>query len=72
VGGVKVPLRAEDLHGNADGFHANLVWRPCAESLSPYWPFYRFDAHLPNGRPITIYVRIDGEVFTELHEGMGM
>jgi hypothetical protein len=40
-----------------------LVWKPCRESLSPYWPFYqvRVGGH-------TIYIRIDGAVFTELHE----
>jgi len=49
----------------------HLVWRPCAESLSPYWPFYRFDVAGPSG-PVGVYVRIDGELFTELHVGKGM
>jgi hypothetical protein len=48
-----------------------LVWRPCIESLSPYWPFYRFDAEGPDGE-ISVYVRIDGEVFPELHVGFGL
>ena len=44
-----------------------LVWRPCRESLSPYWPFYMLtvgDARL--------YVRIDGAVFTALHGEPGI
>ena len=40
-----------------------LVWRPCRESLSPFWPFYMFNV---GGNPI--YVRIDGAIFTELHD----
>jgi len=38
-----------------------LVWRPCWESWSPHLPFYQ----LTLGEH-TIYVRIDGEVFTQL------
>jgi len=64
VGEHDVRLRAEDLHDN-------LVWRPCSESLSPFWPFYRFDADVPGVGRIPIYVRIDGALFTELHEGQG-
>jgi hypothetical protein len=40
-----------------------LVWKPCRESLSPYFPFHLFtvgDQH--------IYVRTDGAVFTRLHD----
>jgi hypothetical protein len=65
VGGVTVELTSGNLYDT-------LVWRPCKESLSLYWPFYRFDADVPGGGTIPIYVRIDGELFTELHEGMGM
>lgn len=40
-----------------------LVWKPCRESLSPFYPF----------RMITVgdqrlYVRSDGRIFTQLHE----
>jgi hypothetical protein len=49
----------------------HLVWRPCEESLSPYWPFYRFNPAGPGNRGVA-YVRIDGERFTALHEGKGM
>ena len=41
--------------------YPHLVWRPCLESLSPYYPFYMFT--VGNHR---IYVRIDGAVFTSL------
>ncbi len=64
VGGATVVLAANDLY-------QHLVWRPCGESLSQYWPFYRFDVQTPGG-PARVYVRIDGELFTELHEGFGM
>jgi len=40
-----------------------LVWKPCRESLSPFFPFYRFTAG-----GTTLYVRIDGAVFTALHD----
>lgn len=40
-----------------------LVWKPCRESLSPFYPFHLFT--VGNQR---LYVRIDGAVFTELHE----
>lgn len=38
-----------------------LVWQPCWESWSPHLPFYQFTIgeHM-------IYVRVDGEIFTEL------
>jgi len=44
---------------------AHLVWRPCRESLSPYYPFYLFaiGAH-------RLYVRVDGAVFSSLTLGM--
>lgn len=40
-----------------------LVWKPCRESLSPFVPFHMFTigAH-------RIYVRVDGAVFTALHD----
>jgi hypothetical protein len=42
--------------------YPTLVWKPCRESLSPFWPFYMITigAH-------RLYLRIDGAVFTELH-----
>jgi hypothetical protein len=41
--------------------YPHLVWRPCLESLSPYYPFYLFT--VGNQR---VYVRVDGPVFTSL------
>lgn len=40
-----------------------LVWKPCRESLSPFYPFYLFTI---GGH--SIYVRTDGQIFTHLHE----
>ena len=39
-----------------------LVWKPCLESLSPFYPFHMFTvgAH-------QIFVRTDGAIFSELH-----
>ena len=39
------------------------VWKPCLESLSPFWPFKM----VFNGTNI-VYVRIDGQVFPTLNE----
>ena len=41
--------------------YPHLVWRPCKESLSPYFPFYMFTV----GR-FRLYVRVDGVIFTSL------
>jgi hypothetical protein len=41
--------------------YPHLVWRPCLESLSPYYPFYMFTV---GGE--RVYVRIDGAVFASL------
>jgi hypothetical protein len=41
--------------------YPHLVWRPCRESLSPYYPFYMFTV----GRR-QLYVRVDGAIFTSL------
>lgn len=43
--------------------YPTLVWKPCRESLSPYYPFHLFT--VGNDR---IYVRSDGAIFTELHD----
>jgi hypothetical protein len=43
--------------------HPTMVWKPCRESLSPYYPF-----HLFTSGGYQIYVRSDGIVFTELHD----
>ncbi len=41
--------------------YPHLVWQPCLESLSPYYPFYMFTI---GGH--RLYVRIDGPVFASL------
>jgi Papain-like cysteine protease AvrRpt2 len=41
-----------------------LVWKPCRESLSPFWPFHMFTIG-----GYRVYVRIDGAIFTRLHDG---
>ena len=43
--------------------HPAMVWKPCRESLSPYYPFHLFTS---GGQQI--YVRSDGMVFTELRD----
>jgi hypothetical protein len=43
--------------------YPTLVWKPCRESLSPFYPFHLFT--VGNHQ---IYVRTDGAVFTALHE----
>ena len=43
--------------------HRTMVWKPCRESLSPYYPF-----HLFTSGGYQIFVRSDGEVFTTLHD----
>ena len=45
----------------AMALYPQLVWRPCRESLSPFYPFYLF---IVGDR--RIYVRVDGYVFTSL------
>lgn len=43
--------------------YPTLVWKPCRESLSPFWPFHMFTAGSQR-----LYVRVDGAVFTALHD----
>jgi len=43
--------------------YPTLVWKPCLESLSPFYPFHQFTVGSHH-----IYVRNDGAVFTELHD----
>ena len=42
--------------------YPTLVWRPCLESLSPFYPF-----HMITVGDNRIYVRVDGAIFTQLH-----
>jgi hypothetical protein len=43
--------------------YPTLVWKPCRESLSPYYPF-----HMITVGNYRIYIRVDGQIFTELHD----
>jgi hypothetical protein len=51
------------LRPQATAQSPTLVWKPCRESLSPLYPFHLFTSGSDQ-----VYVRIDGEVFTELHD----
>ncbi|HXN47461.1 MAG TPA: hypothetical protein VN893_12520 [Bryobacteraceae bacterium] len=63
---VELPNRVGRLQIRPEAlcFYPRLVWKPCRESLSPYYPFYMFTAGAYH-----VYVRSDGAVFTELHDG---
>jgi hypothetical protein len=55
-------FEAELSRTNPDGVEEpNLVWKPCNESQSPYYPFYEVCVEQS-----TFYVRIDGAVFPTL------
>ena len=49
------------IHPEAMCIYPTLVWKPCKQSLSPYWPF-----HLITIGNHQLYLRVDGELFTEL------
>ncbi|HMV87368.1 MAG TPA: hypothetical protein PLD20_08510 [Blastocatellia bacterium] len=40
-----------------------LVWKPCTQSQSAFYPFYEITISQP--RPVKYYIRIDGRFFTE-------
>lgn len=54
----RVPLRE-----GAFSVYPTLVWRPCHESRSPYYPFHQI-----NVGGTTIYVGYDGQVYPALHD----
>jgi hypothetical protein len=47
--------------------YPTLVWRPCRESLSPFWPFYMVTVGSQR-----LYIRLDGRIFTRLHAEPGI
>jgi hypothetical protein len=51
------------LRDGAFSVYPTLVWRPCQESRSPYYPFYQIAVG-----GVTIYVAYDGRVYPALHE----
>src|SRR5262249_18411962 len=50
------------VRSEACAVYPTMVWRPCRESLSPYYPF--FMVIVGNRR---LYIRVDGKTFTKLH-----
>lgn len=46
------------------GVHPVLVWKPCRQSPSPFWPFYQFSV----GGSL-VYLRVDGALFNTLKPG---
>ena len=58
---VAVAGRSVPADSRAVGIHPTLVWKPCVESRSPYYPFRLVNV---GGRPK--YIRIDGKQFDEL------
>lgn len=72
-----ITLEKDGIQYHPDYSHLDdeLYWQPCLESLSPFLPFwiYRF----PNGQEdetapdVLFYVRLDGQIFPELHPAVG-
>lgn len=60
---IKEKLSVKDLQ-----ILPTLVWMPCNESLSPFYPF-----QVVSAGDLLLYVRIDGKIFTHLStDGKGM
>ena len=51
------------LRDGAFCFYPTLVWRPCMESRSPYYPFHQITVGAD-----TFYVGYDGRVYPALHD----
>ena len=51
------------LRDGAFSLYPTLVWRPCQESRSPYYPFHQITVGAD-----TIYVGYDGRVYASLHD----
>jgi len=61
------PAAAPRLQRDAISVHPTLVWRPCRESLSPFYPFRMVVAGAQR-----LYVRVyDGALFSELTNDRG-
>ena len=58
---IAVVGRSVPTDSRGVGIHPTLVWKPCVESRSPYYPFRLVNV---GGRPK--YIRIDGKQFDEL------
>jgi Acetoacetate decarboxylase (ADC) len=57
-GSGRIPLRE-----GAFCVYPTLVWRPCEESRSPFYPFHQITVG-----GVTIYVGYDGRVYPALHD----
>jgi hypothetical protein len=56
-----------NLRPEGTSVHSAYVWKPCCESLSPFYPF-----RMVTIGSLRIYVRIfDGSVFTSLTTNVG-
>jgi hypothetical protein len=62
---LELPGRLGRLRIRPDALchYPHFVWKPCRESLSPFYPFYMFTVGSHR-----IFVRSDGAIFTELHD----
>ncbi|MFM0632786.1 C39 family peptidase [Paraburkholderia xenovorans] len=62
---IELPERLGRIMVRAEGMsqHPALVWKPCRESMSPLMPFHLFTVGEHR-----VYVRIDGAIFTSLHD----
>jgi hypothetical protein len=60
---LEEPLGRIKMRREAYCLYPMLVWKPCRESLSPFYPFHMFSIGSHK-----IYVRIDGQIFTKLHD----
>ena len=60
---LEEPLGRLRVRPEAFCLYPTLVWKPCRESLSPFWPFHMFTIG-----DYRVYVRIDGAIFTKLHD----
>ncbi|MGA9596761.1 MAG: hypothetical protein WBV06_11425 [Acidimicrobiia bacterium] len=56
------PLGRVRVRPDAYCLYPTLVWKPCRESLSPFYPF-----HMVTIGGHRLYIRVDGAVFTQLH-----
>jgi hypothetical protein len=50
------------MRGDLINILNHWFWKPCLESLSPFWPF-----KMAFSGSNLVYLRIDGQVFTDLH-----
>lgn len=51
------------IRKEAHCFYPIMVWRPCKESRSPYYPFYMITVG-----DYRVYIGYDGSIYTELHD----